>query len=372
MLRKKTHFEQHTASPHNGETTSRWNRMKKEALTLEKISELHSAAYRAENKSDRTVSWHQLCLASFTSWLQETAACAPIVQEFTLEHVRQWAANLREQPRYANHPHMPEHVRSDTLSPETVSWYVRGLRAISTWMYEEGYTSDNVLKRLKAPKVPDKEIDILSNQEIEDILRLFHIHTEIGSRDLAIFTTLLDTGIRAGELCDLRLQDLHLDQGYMIVMGKGRKERPVKVGHRTIKAIRFYMAHWRQPARPTIQNVFLTIGHQMGAIEELWCGSGEPLTVNALQRILRRVGKRSNVTRLHPHLLRHTFACMYLMQYHDPFALKNLLGHTSLTMTYRYVRTVERLMVIQGTGASILDSMELPPMKNHTPNKKKR
>jgi site-specific recombinase XerD len=161
-------------------------------------------------------------------------------------------------------------------------------------------------------------------------------------------------------LVALRLTDLHLDQGYLVVFGKGRKERPVKVGVRTIKAIRFYLTHWRQPARPNIDRVFLSAGRRIGKHEHLWCGSGELLTATALKLLVKRLGKRAGVPRLHPHLLRHTFACMYLMQHHDPFALKNLLGHTSLTMTYRYVRAVERLMVVQGAGASVLDSVAMP------------
>jgi integrase len=83
--------------------------------------------------------------------------------------------------------------------------------------------------------------------------------------------------------------------------------------------------------------------------------------VNALQRIIRRIGRKADVERIYPHLLRHTFACFYLLEHHDPFALKNLLGHTTLTMTYRYVRAVERLMVVQGDALSVLDALALPP-----------
>jgi hypothetical protein len=130
-----------------------------------------------------------------------------------------------------------------------------------------------VLGRLKPPKVADCEIDILSEAEIARIIGILDYHTEIGARDLAIFCTLLDSGIRAGELTALRLSDLHLDQGYMVVFGKGRKERPVKVGSRAIKALRFYLAHWRKPSRPNPDRVFLSVGRPMGKYEDLFaCG----------------------------------------------------------------------------------------------------
>lgn len=64
--------------------------------------------------------------------------------------------------------------------------------------------------------------------------------------------------MRAGELCGLRLGDLHLDDGYAIVLGKGRKQRPVKIGARAAKAIRFYLLHWRAPALPQEDHVFLS------------------------------------------------------------------------------------------------------------------
>jgi site-specific recombinase XerD len=345
--------------------------MERRTLTLERLSELHAAAYRAENKSERTVEWHTVAIARYAKWLTQVAHVEPTLANFTLDHMREYIAYLRTQPRWADHAGMPEHTRSRPISDETVSWHVRALRAFASWLMYEGHTKENALARLRAPKVPDREVDILSPAEIGLILQTFNHHTEIGSRDLAVFATLLDTGVRAGELVGVRLKDLHLDQGYMTVFGKGKKERPVKLGARAIKSLRFYLTHWRQPARPNLDQVFLTIGHQMGDEEEIFCGAGEPLTVNALQRIIRRIGKRSGVIRLHPHLLRHTFACLYLLQHHDPFALKNLLGHSSLTMTYRYVRAVERLMVVQGSAMSALDFMTLPTIRPEKPGKKK-
>lgn len=346
--------------------------MERGTLTLERLGKLHGSAYRAENKSERTVEWHTIAIRRFSEWVQEELDEAPTLAAFTLNNMREYVGWLKMQPRWYDHPGMPQSSKEQCLSPGTVSWHVRGLRAFATWLFDEGHTTENILKRLKAPKVPDLEVDILSKEEITDILKTFNHHTEIGSRDLAIFCTFLDTGMRAGELANVRMGDLHLDQGYIVVYGKGKKERPVKVGARAIKAIRFYLTHWRQPTRPNIDLVFLTIGYQMGRHADIFGGTGEPLTVNAIQRIIRRVGMAGGVPRLYPHLLRHTFACMYLMQHHDPFALKNLLGHTSLTMTYRYVRAVERLMVVQGSAVTVLDSMDLPTMRPKVPKTAKK
>jgi site-specific recombinase XerD len=358
MSRKQS---QAHSSPSAGKT--RWERMERNTLTLDKLMQLHVAAYRAENKSERTVQWHIAVEKRYSAWVRDTLDVPSTLAALTLDNVRLYVCHLLVQPCQATLPNNQTRLRDKTLSADTVSWHVRGLRAFASWLFKEGYTKENILARLQAPDVPDKDIDILTQDEIAGILKQFNHHTEKGSRDLAIFMALLDTGMRASELTGLRLKDLHLDQGYLSVFGKGKKERPVKVGARTIKALRFYLAHWRRPARPNEDHVFLTIGYQMGDEEELWSGAGEPLTYNALKCIMHRIGKKSGIERLHPHLLRHTFACMFLMQHHDPFALKNLLGHTSLTMTYRYVRAVERLMVVQGDTTSVIDSLALPPMR---------
>jgi site-specific recombinase XerD len=345
---------------------TRWERMERNAFTLDKLAEVHAAAYLAENKSRRTVEWHTVAIHRFGCWVQDTLGVEPTLKELTLENVRTYSLHLRTQPRYAGHP--TNEQPDQRLSDESVSFYLRGLRAFASWLEREGYTAQNVLVKLKTPKVPDREVDILTQEEVARVMHLFNPHTEIGVRDLAIFALLLDTGMRASELCDLRLRNLHLDQGYAIVYGKGKKERPVKVGARTAKALRLYLAHWRKPARASIDQVILTVGHKIRGDFDIWGGAGEPLTVNALQRIMRHIGRQADIPRLHPHLLRHTFACMYLMEHHDPFALKNLLGHTTLTMTYRYVRAVERLMVVKGGQSSVLDSLVLPP----PPTKAKR
>jgi site-specific recombinase XerD len=138
--------------------------------------------------------------------------------------MREYVCDLKDQPCRATLPHSADRLRDKKLSADTVSWHVRGLRAFALWLYREGYISVNALKRLAAPDVPDKDVDILTNEEITRILQQFNHHTETGSRDLAIFMTLLDSGMRAGVLNGLKLHNLHLEQGYITVFGKWKKE----------------------------------------------------------------------------------------------------------------------------------------------------
>jgi integrase len=201
---------------------TRWERMERSSLTLERLGALHAAAYRAENKSERTVQWHLDAIKRYGAWVCDELKAEPTLAAFTLDNMRLFVENLREQPRWIAHPGMPAHTKEQPIKASTVSWYVRGLRAFATWLYEEGHTKTNALARLKDPAVPDEEVDILTQEEITAILRQFDPHTEIGARDLAIFTTMLDTGVRAGKLVGLRLKDLRLDQGYPSSVRSGR------------------------------------------------------------------------------------------------------------------------------------------------------
>ena len=216
-----------------------------------------------------------------------------------------------------------------------------------------------MLARLKAPRITKKVQDILTEEEIARIVGELNPRTEIGARNQALFILMLDTGMRAGELCKLTLPDLHLEQGYAMVMGKGRKQRPVKIGARAAKALRFYILHWRRPALPHIEHIFLTCRGVSNESDALQSDGGMPLTVNALGLIFRRLRQLADVPRLHPHLLRHTFACMHLMRHHDPFALKTLLGHTTLTMTNHYCEAVQQLETVRSDAVSIVDAMDL-------------
>ncbi len=165
--------------------------------------------------------------------------------------------------------------------------------------------------------------------------------------------------MRAGELCGLKMADLHLDEGYAMVLGKGRKMRPVKIGARAAKAVRFYLMHWHRPALPQEDHVFLTCRGVSSEGEALASSGGEPLTVAALDHAFKRLGRITGVPRLHPHLLRHTFACMYLLRYRDPFALKSLLGHTTLQMTNHYCEAVQEMEVVRADKLSIVDGLDV-------------
>ena len=166
------------------------------------------------------------------------------------------------------------------------------------------------------------------------------------ARDKAILAVLLDTGIRAGELCGLMLDCVHITakEGYLKVMGKGRKEREVPLGIKSRRLLHEYLKRFR-PAVTDEDHAFL--GHQH-----------EPLSVNALDQMLYRLGRRAKIkgVRVSAHTWRHTFAINFLAQGGDVYVLSRLMGHESVQVTEVYLRAVQASQA-RKTSKSVLDNL---------------
>ena len=106
----------------------------------------------------------------------------------------------------ANKPH-----NGERLSAQTVANHVRVMKAFASWLWEEGYTTENALTRLGLPKVPRKVIEVLSHEEMGQLLSSIDLSFSADARDLAIITLLLDTGLRLSELISLKVDDVHFE-----------------------------------------------------------------------------------------------------------------------------------------------------------------
>jgi len=204
---------------------------------------------------------------------------------------------------------------------------------------------DNPAILLKPPKVPQKVTTTLNDQEIRTILNVFNTRIALDMRNKAIFTLLLDTGIRLGELVSLKMEYLHLSEGYFKVCGKGNKERVIPIGNNAQRSLHGYLFRYRStPVHLGIDNVFLT-------------ASGTPMTVNSAKLLFHRLGKKTGVVRLHAHLCRHTFATRFLINGGDVFSLQQILGHSTLEMVRHYVNLAASHVMIQHNRYSPMDHL---------------
>ncbi|MBR2460679.1 MAG: tyrosine-type recombinase/integrase [Clostridia bacterium] len=152
-----------------------------------------------------------------------------------------------------------------------------------------------------------------------------------GLRDYTVCTLMVDSGLRLHEIVTLERKHVHLDERYLIVTGKGDKQRIVPFGDFTARTLRAY-DDARKSWCPPIASFFVTV-------------DGEPMIDTTLKDVFRRLKERSGIPRLHPHLLRHTFATKYLGNGGDVYTLQRILGHTTLDMVKKYLHLSNQLTI---------------------------
>ena len=316
----------------------------KQVKSLSNLINYYELCNKSESKSQKTVTWYTANLRQFHHYLQARHR-SDSVDDIDLQVLREYVLYLLKKKRFADHPYTPE--RQEFLSAATVHGHVRTLRAFFAWLLREELAQHNVAIGLKPPKVPKKVISTLSDAEIMSILDVLDPRNTCDERNRTIIMILLDSGLRVGEVIDLKLDDINLDQGLLKVMGKGQKERIVPIGNKAQRALQKYLfRHRPEPAHPGIDNVFLS-------------AAGSPLTGNSLKLTFARLAKRSSVNRFHAHLCRHTFATRFLVNGGNVFALQQILGHSTLEMVRHYVTLASSDVTMQHRKFSPLDRIVL-------------
>jgi site-specific recombinase XerD len=315
--------------------------MHKDDLPLEHFVDAYQLFNRAVGKSAATLRWYESRLGHFCGFLGES----PTLGDLTTDAARMYIVHLQGRTdRHAGSPFVEE--PKGKLSTAYIHGCVRAMRAFASWLEAEGHTETHRLKAVKPPKIQQKVIPVLNDEEVQKLLGRFNREDPVGARNYAMVLTLLDCGLRASELSGLRLADAYLKEGYLKVLGKGNKERLVPLGTAAQKAL----LAWRDFHRPQFEpgdceSLFLTVG-------------GYGLTTQALEEVVKRAAKSSGVPRVYCHLLRHTFATNYLVrEVGDPFRLQQILGHTSLEMVRHYVGMANVQASLLERRASPMDLM---------------
>ena len=323
-------------------------RREKMTITLPQLIEQFCATKQVEGKTQKTVKWYKESLHRFISYL--TNGHETTLSDLTLENARAFVASLQDQEvKWKGHPQ--QHEKAGKLSAFTVHGYVRALKVFSAWLSDEGYTPQDVLLRLKKPKLPQPLIEVLTDEELNKIMSVVNPNCFLGARLNLIVLLLLDTGIRASELCSLKLADTNLNQGTLKVWGKGNKERIVPFGTVAKKALLRYVTTWRpEPATAQVDTLVLST-------------DGTELAYWGLMHIIRRLSVTANIERLHAHLFRHTFAVRYLTNGGDVMTLRLILGHTSLQITQQYLHFAEQHIKLSHDRFSPVDRLGIKPRR---------
>jgi site-specific recombinase XerD len=232
------------------------------------------------------------------------------------------------------------------LSPKSILNIHTDLSAFWRWALREGYVAENLVRCVDPPPVSDPVVEPLTKDAMIALVKACGANAgwktrpstasrrTTADRDRAIVMLLLDTGIRASELCDIRIRDINIPTRSVRIRGKGPgrgpKERVVYLGARATQAVLRLLT-------PRL-GVFAEDDHvfTVGPAEQ-----PRPMSRNVLGTLLRRLGKRAGIRKVHPHRFRHTFAITYLRNQGDVFTLQDLLGHSDLAMVRRYARIAQ-------------------------------
>jgi integrase/recombinase XerC len=211
-----------------------------------------------------------------------------------------------------------EHRRG--LSPKSLQRRLSACRSFYRWLLKNGRIAASPAAALRAPKAPRKLPQVLDADEAK---ALVEVPTEVplGLRDRALLELFYSSGLRLAELCGLRWRDLQLDDGLVTVLGKGSKQRSVPVGSHARNAL----AAWRTAQDPASTDT------------PVFPGRNGPITPRAVQLRLRLLAQRQGLfKRVHPHLLRHSFASHVLESSGDLRGVQELLGHADIATTQIY------------------------------------
>jgi site-specific recombinase XerD len=239
------------------------------------------------------------------------------------------AQDLREVSPALLRDHLAN-LRQKGHSSETVSRTYGGIRCAFRFWKGEGAIPSNPMEIVERPRRERVLIRPLSPEQAGRLLEVVATTTTSGLRDRAMLMLLLDSGLRISELLTLESNRVDWLNCTATVMGKGRKERSVPFSAKTGQALLEY-AQARAKGQVRAPEFFLG-------------RTGKPVCRSKARKLVMRYGRQAGIegVRLSPHTLRHTFAVLYIRNGGDSFSLQEILGHSTLEMTKRYVHLARR------------------------------
>jgi len=228
-----------------------------------------------------------------------------------------------------SHIHIIEYLsnlKTKTFKSKTIARSIVSLKQYFKYLLLEKIITSDPTSNIKSPRMSMTLPEVLNLNDIERLLSCPDLTTNTGIRDATMLEVLYGTGIRVSELINIRLNDLNLELGYLLVRGKGSKERIVPLGKIAIKKIQDYTKNFRQDILKDKLSDYLFINR-----------SGGKMTRQGFWKILKSYALKSGITKsITPHTIRHTFASHLLDRGADLRTIQLLLGHSDISSTQIY------------------------------------
>jgi integrase/recombinase XerC len=205
------------------------------------------------------------------------------------------------------------------------------IRSFYRYLVREKIVSANPIEQVSSPKLDKRLPSFLTIEEVERLLNAPDLSTPQGQRDRALLELLYASGLRVSELVNLDLSQINLDTNEIRVWGKGSKERVVLMGEPAAEALRNYLSQGRPKLLGEKKDNALFLNRY-----------GQRLPERSVQKILKERANQAGIgKRVHPHMLRHTFATHLLDGGADLRVVQELLGHARLSSTQIYTHVTK-------------------------------
>jgi integrase/recombinase XerD len=243
--------------------------------------------------------------------------------------IREWS-----QVRYSEVMGFLSQSQEQGLAPRSRARLLSALRGFFKFMVRDSHLGESPVANLTSPRLRRQLPSVLSVAEVERLLARPNPKLPLGQRDVAMLELLYGTGLRVSELVTLTLGRVNLEVGFLVVLGKGSKERIVPVGEAATEAVRSYVLE----SRPRLLKGRMT--------ETLFVTNrGAAMSRQGFWKLVKKYGREAGLKReLTPHSLRHSFATHLLERGADLRSVQMMLGHADISTTQIYTHVArERL-----------------------------
>lgn len=237
--------------------------------------------------------------------------------------------NVNDLEEFLNNIQIPniQNEEQVLLSARSQARLISGIKAFYNFLIQEELVEEDPTTLLESPKIGRKLPEVLSVQEIDLMQSKIDLSKEEGHRNKAIIETLYSCGLRVSELTNLKISDLYFKEGFIIVKGKGSKQRIIPIGERAIEEILYYTKHYRSTLKVNSDSSDILFLNRRG----------KQLSRVMIFTIVKNLAIEAGINKkISPHTFRHSFATHLIEGGADLRAVQEMLGHESIITTEIY------------------------------------
>lgn len=284
--------------------------------------------------ADSTKNYYEKNCNYFFRYLEDTYS-RPMdeisLAELPRDVLKDYIIWLRSKDKFSGHPLQDTMRVRGKVKANTVKTYMRAVKAYFNFLYDAEYVRIRYAAKLKMPKSDTDQIMPLLAAEVVAVDRLFDRELPNDLRNLCMVHLMLDAGLRSSEVCNLKASDIILHSRSIIInQGKGNKSRAVIMCPLLHGLLDEYFRVFR-PSGFLFQKV----------------RSRDPIDESVMKSLFQRIIRNTGICRIHPHLLRHTFATSYIMGGGNLESLRILLGHFDYSVTRNYLHLASQNHILK-------------------------